>query len=83
MSTDNFYMDSVNALEWSKMGILAQEMEASALYANAMRSGKNALSICTISDSMVIHGLEISNEEKEKTFDEMIKIALEVAKMCG
>jgi purine-nucleoside phosphorylase len=32
---------------------------------------------------MVIHGLEISNEEKEKTFDEMIKIALEVAKMCG
>ena len=83
MSTDNFYMDSVDPLQWSKMGILAQEMEASALYANAMRCGKNALSICTISDSMVTHGLEISNEEKEKSFDEMIKIALEVAKLCG
>ena len=49
LSSDIFYNDddSVNE-KWRRMGVLAVEMEAAALYMNAARAGKNALAICTI-----------------------------------
>ena len=56
----DFYGDLADAPEmvkplhaWGKMGVLAVEMEAAALYMNAARAGKRALAICTISDSLV------------------------------
>jgi purine-nucleoside phosphorylase len=53
LSEDNFYHDDPNVNEgWIKMGVLAVEMEAAALYMNAARLGKNALAICTISDHL-------------------------------
>ncbi|MGM9662251.1 MAG: purine-nucleoside phosphorylase [Oscillospiraceae bacterium] len=77
-SSDTFYDASARTMEWSRMGVLAVEMEAAALYANAAYLGKRALAICSISDSIVT-GEELSAEDRQKTFTDMMKIALEVA----
>ena len=77
ISSDTFYEDIPSFELWRKMGVLAVEMEAAALYMNAARSGKNALCICTISDlPMDPTSGECSPAEREQSFDEMIKIAL-------
>ena len=60
------------------MGVLAVEMEAAALYLNAARAGKNALCICTISDSLVT-GEALDAEQRQNTFTEMMELALEIA----
>ena len=49
-SSDTFYDDTRASIDWAKMGCLAVEMEAAGLYLTAMRTGKKALAICTISD---------------------------------
>ena len=61
LSADVFYVDTqdvpknfMTQTSWTKMGILAEEMEAAGLYMNAARCGKNALAICTISDHLQI-----------------------------
>lgn len=78
LSNDLFYDDAQSTLEWQKMGVLAVEMECAALYMNAARAGKNALSICTISDSLCT-GEECSAKERESTFTQMMRLALEIA----
>ena len=80
LSTDNFYADVHGALDWAKMGILAVEMEANALYLTAARLGKNALCICSISDE-VLTGVELSSDERQVGFNEMMITALEIAIM--
>ena len=84
-SSDVFYgdhelvpegLDALYALK--KMGVMALEMEAAALYMNAARYGKRALCICTISDH-IIKGVETTSEERQTAFTQMMKIALEVA----
>ena len=84
-SSDVFYgdhigvpegLDSVYALK--KMGVMALEMEAAALYMNAARYGKRALCICTISDH-VLKGVETSSEERQTAFTAMMQVALDVA----
>ena len=60
------------------MGVLAVEMEAAALYTNAALSGKSALAICTISDSLVT-GEALPPQDRETSFEDMIKLALETA----
>ena len=59
------------------MGILASEMESLGLYMVAAREGKNALAMMTISDNLNTHE-SISIEEREKSFNDMIILALEV-----
>ena len=78
LSSDTFYNDSMNTMDWQKMGVLAIEMEAAALYLNAARAGKNALCICTISDSLVT-GEALDAEQRQNTFTEMMELALEIA----
>ena len=85
LSSDRFYgdldglPDYKNPLfAWSKMGVLAVEMEAAALYMNAARAGKRALALLTVSDSLVT-GEATSAEERQSSFNEMIKAALETA----
>ena len=78
LSNDLFYDDAQSTLEWQKMGVLAVEMECAALYMNAARAGKNALTICTISDSLCT-GEECSAKERESTFTQMMRLALEIA----
>lgn len=78
LSSDTFYDDSQGTMKWAKMGVLCVEMEAAALYMNAARAGKHALAICTISDSLVT-GEATTAEERQNSFHNMMKIALEIA----
>ncbi|MCT4607422.1 MAG: purine-nucleoside phosphorylase [Marinisporobacter sp.] len=79
LSSDIFYnADSDAWKKWAEMGVLAVEMEAAALYMNAAKLGANALTILTVSDSLVSHE-ETTAEEREKTLTDMIEIALELA----
>lgn len=77
-SSDVFYDDAASLSKWQKMGVLATEMEAAALYMNAARAGKNALAICTISDNPFT-GEATTPEERQLTFTAMMEIALEIA----
>ena len=77
-SSDAFYDDSMGLSKWQKMGVLAVEMEAAALYMNAARAGKKALAICTISDNPFT-GEVTTAEERQMTFTKMMEIALEIA----
>ena len=75
-SSDTFYDDNKNALaSWQKMGVLAVEMEAPALYMNAARAGKKALCICTISDCPFT-GEAASAEHRQTGFTNMMEVAL-------
>jgi len=77
-SSDTFYDASQSTMDWAKMGVLAVEMEAAALYCNAAFAGKRGLAICSISDNIVT-GEELSAADRQNTFTNMMKIALEVA----
>lgn len=59
-------------------GVLAVEMEASALYTLAAAQGRRALAICTVSDH-VVTGEETTSQEREETFGAMVEVALEAA----
>ncbi len=79
LSSDIFYNADPDAWKrWAGMGVLAVEMEAAALYMNAAKAGANALCILTVSDSLVNHE-ETTAEEREKSFTQMMEIALELA----
>ena len=78
LASDVFYGDDAdNWKQWQKMGVMAVEMEATALYMNAARAGKSALCICTISDSLV-HGTACSAEERQTSFTNMMEIAFNI-----
>jgi len=80
LSSDLFYREDGTANEkWRDMGILAIEMEGAALYMNAAKLKKNALVICTVSDH-IMTGEALSAEERQTSFDEMIRLALETAR---
>jgi purine-nucleoside phosphorylase len=74
-SSDAFYSDISQTDILSGLGVLAVEMEAAALYMNAARAGKNALAICSISDSLVT-GEELSAEERQIGFRNMMELGL-------
>ena len=78
-SSDVFYEDLAGEKgQWEKMGVLAQEMETMSLYCTAARAGKKALTMLTVGSS--IHSSKaLTNEEREKNLDTMIRCALEVA----
>ena len=79
LSSDMFYDDASSVLEWTKVGVLAVEMESAALYCNAARLGKSALCICTVSDSFVYPEENTSSEERRSAFTKMMEVALEIA----
>lgn len=75
LSTDVFYEEKLGPAA-ARMGAIACEMEAAALYINAMEAGKNALCLCTISDN---EREELSPEERQKSLTDMFRLALEIA----
>lgn len=77
-SSDTFYDAAGRNDRFRKMGVLAVEMEAAGLYCTAAYTGKRALAICSISDNLVT-GEELSPDERQTTFTNMMKIALEAA----
>lgn len=82
LTSDVFYNDdNVGLNSWLRMGVMAVEMEAAALYTNAARAGKNALCICTISDKVFDRKKSMSAEEREKSFTDMINMALSMMVM--
>ncbi len=77
-SSDIFYDESLPLGKLQKLGVLAVEMEAAALYLNAARAGKNALSLLTISDNPFT-GEGLDAQARQNTFTKMMEIALEIA----
>ncbi|MGO1652744.1 purine-nucleoside phosphorylase [Senegalia sp. (in: firmicutes)] len=79
LTSDTFYQNDPDSWKkWASMGVLAAEMETYALYANAAKAGVNALTILTVSDSLVKNE-ETSPEERQESFTNMMEIALELA----
>ena len=62
---------------WMEAGALAVEMETAALYMNAMTAGREALTICTVTD-MVFTGEHCSPQERQTSLDDMLRLALVV-----
>lgn len=78
-SSDTFYDDTNESVLWDKMGCLAVEMEAAALYMTALRLNMRALAICTISDLVYPPFDSLSADDRERSFTQMIEIALNTA----
>ena len=79
LTSDTFYGDDPEAWKkWAKFGVLCVEMETAQLYTTAAKFGVNALTLLTISDSLVT-GEVTSAEERQTTFNDMIEVALESA----
>lgn len=80
-TSDTFYnADKENSKKWADVGSMVVEMETAGLYLTAMTSGKNALSLCTVSDLPLSEKkTEYSAEERQNTFFKMIELALETA----
>lgn len=79
LTSDLFYhpeKEVQGGLTFADMGVLAVEMETAALYANAAMAGVEALTICTISDSLIT-GEATTAEERETSFCDMVEVALE------
>lgn len=78
ISVDRFYDDEIDNDKLREYGILAVEMEAAALYLLAAKYHVQALAIFTTSDHLLT-GEACTAEERQTTFNDMIKIALETA----
>ena len=79
LSSDTFYDDTTPAIKWGKIGCLAVEMEAAALYMTAQRLGMRALAICTISDLVYPPFDSLSASDREQSFTQMMELALNTA----
>lgn len=78
LTVDAFYDDAGSLAQWQKMGVLAVEMETAGLYMIAARMGRQALTVCTVSDTPLSGGA-LSAQERETSFRQMMEIALEIA----
>lgn len=78
LSADRFYNQELDKMKLADYGVLAVEMEAAGLYLLAAKYNKKALALLTISDHLIT-GEETTSEERERTFDDMMIIALETA----
>jgi purine-nucleoside phosphorylase len=78
-SADVFYDERPDLNEqMTRHGVLAVEMEAAELYILAARYGVRALAVLTVSDHLP-SGTHLPSEEREKSFAEMVEVALEAA----
>ncbi|KOO50825.1 purine-nucleoside phosphorylase [Priestia koreensis] len=77
-TADQFYNDYGDLEKLANHGVLAVEMETTALYTLASKYGRRALSVLTVSDH-ILTGEETTSEERQTTFNEMIEVALEAA----
>ncbi|MEM1003285.1 MAG: purine-nucleoside phosphorylase [Bacteroidota bacterium] len=78
LSSDIFYEDDPDIFKkWADYGVLCVEMESAGLYTVAAKYGVRALTLLTISDSLVT-GEKLSSKEREHSFHQMAKFALEL-----
>ena len=78
MSNDRFYNDELDKKKLRDYGILAVEMESAGLYLLAAKYQVKALAIFTVGSSHV-SGEQVTPEERQNSFNDMIKIALDTA----
>lgn len=76
-SADVFYSEDARKNNWTKMGVLADEMEAPSLYMNAARAGRKALVICTVSDH-ILTGEVTTAEQRQNSFTNMMDVAFSI-----
>lgn len=78
-SADVFYDERADLNEqMTRHGILGVEMEAAELYNLAARHGRRALAVLTVSDHL-LSGESLPSEDRERSFGDMVEIALEAA----
>lgn len=77
-TSDSFYQDDSILLEISRTNALCVEMETFALYANAKVAGKNALTLCTVTDKP-LRGISVPSEQRQTGLNDMITLALDMA----
>jgi purine-nucleoside phosphorylase len=78
LTSDTFYHDDPESWRlWAAFGVLVVEMETTGLYTLAAKYGVDALSILTVSDSLVT-GSQTTSQERERTFTRMVELALEI-----
>ena len=78
-SADTFYNDDPEWWrQWAAYGVLACEMETNGLYTLAAKFQVDALSVLTVSDSLVT-GESSTAEQRERDFPQMAEIALEIS----
>lgn len=77
-TADMFYSDENQNEKLARYGVLAVEMETAALYTLAAKFNRQALSVLTVSDH-ILTGEITTAEERQTTFNDMIKVALEAA----
>ncbi|NNE32450.1 MAG: purine-nucleoside phosphorylase [Winogradskyella sp.] len=76
LSADEFYEDDFESYKtWANFGVLCVEMETAGLYTIAAKFNVKALSILTVSDSLVTKE-RVSADDRERSFHTMIAIAL-------
>ena len=79
-SADLFYTPQPEMFDWmEKMGVLGVEMEAAGLFGVCAEFGARGMAICTVSDH-IRTGESTTSEEREKSFTDMMKVALEAAR---
>jgi purine-nucleoside phosphorylase len=82
MSVDTFYNENPESIPlWAEYGVLALEMETTALYMLAAKFKRHALTVLTVSDHMIT-GEETTAAERQTTLNQMIEIGLETALQC-
>jgi len=78
LTSDTFYHDDSESWRvWAAFGVLVVEMETAGLYTLAAKYGVDALSILSVSDNLV-SGARATSEQREKTFTQMVELALEI-----
>ena len=77
LSSDTFYTDEDEMSMCLKLGLLGVEMESLALYLNANKCGKKALTICTVSN-IIPKGIDLPSEDRQNGFKDMARVALEL-----
>ena len=78
LAADRFYNDELDMRKLADYGVLGTEMESAGLYLLGAKLGFRALSVLTVSDLIFKEG-KTTSEERERTFNDMIAIALETA----
>ena len=78
LTSDTFYADAPSSLKiWADFGILCAEMETAGLYTLAAKYRVEALSLLTVSDSLITRE-SCSAEERQVSFKQMMELALEI-----
>ena len=79
LTSDMFYYESLESERWEKKGAIACEMECYILYTLAKQANKNSVCLLTVSDHKLSKVEELTAEERQNSFNEMLTLALNTA----